>query len=204
MNPQFFVLSGGGPTLTDSNGNPWTANYVNANGDPTVDLRSDIAAESRAKIVYEYLMQFTDDPHVKESLGFLMTREIAHFQMFSAALAEIQPNFPPGVLQGDARFTHAYFNMSDGTSARGPWNEGPGPWTSGEWTYVKDPLAAVRQTNGLTEFEQTGPDSNKELEALGKKVGKQRYQEISKAVPKGANQWSSYPQEELESPRKAS
>src|SRR5919206_4412932 len=92
MNPQFFVLSGGGPTVTDSNGNPWSGQFVNANGDPTVDLRSNIAAESRAKIVYEYLMQFTDDPLVKESLDFLMTREVAHFQMFSAALEEITPN----------------------------------------------------------------------------------------------------------------
>src|SRR5690606_36875402 len=84
-NPQFLVLTGGGPRLTDSNGTPWNGSYVNANGDLTVDLRSNIAAESRAKIVYEYLMQFTDDPYVKETLRFLMTREVAHFQMFEAA-----------------------------------------------------------------------------------------------------------------------
>src|SRR4051812_13687376 len=114
VNPQFLVLSGGGPRVTDSQGVPWQGSFVNANGDLTVDLRSDIAAESRAKIVYEYLLQFTDDPHVQETLRFLMTREVAHFQMFSAALATIEPNFPPGVLQGDPRFTHAYYNMSDG------------------------------------------------------------------------------------------
>src|SRR5919112_6651814 len=134
-NPQFFVLSGGGPTVTDSTGTPWQGSFVNANGDLTVDLRSNIGAESRAKIVYEYLMQFTDDPFVKESLAFLMTREISHFQMFSAALADIQPNFPPGILQGDPRFTHVYYNMSNGVSVRGPWNEGQGPWNDGEkWT----------------------------------------------------------------------
>ncbi|UEM21372.1 manganese catalase family protein [Skermanella mucosa] len=80
MNPQFGALTGGGPELTNSQGIPWTAAYVNANGDLTVDLRSDMAAESRAKIVYEYLMKFTDDAYVKETLSFLMTREIAHFQ----------------------------------------------------------------------------------------------------------------------------
>ena len=204
MNPQFLVLSGGGPTLTDSNGNPWSGNYVTANGDPTVDLRSNIAAESRAKIVYEYLLHFTDDPLVHESLQFLMTREISHFQMFSAHLEEIQPNFPPGILQGDARFTHAYFNLSDGASARGPWNKGQGPWKKGEWTYVEDPIEEVRRTEGLTDFKQTAPADNRELEAAGKKLASQRHSEISKSVPKGANQWSSYPQEELESPRKAS
>lgn len=93
--PQFDVLTAGGPTVTDSNGAPWTGAYVNANSDLTVDLRSNIAAESRAKIVYEYLMKFTDDPYVKETLGFLMTREITHFQQFEAALDTIQPNSPP-------------------------------------------------------------------------------------------------------------
>ncbi len=78
-NPQFLVLSGGGPTVTDSVGFPWSGNYVNANGDLSVDLRSNIGAESRAKIVYEYLLQFTEDKLVKDSLRFLMTREITHF-----------------------------------------------------------------------------------------------------------------------------
>src|SRR3954462_11866072 len=55
VNPQFLVLSGGGPRVTDSQGVPWQGSFVNANGELTVDLRSDIAAESRAKIVYEYL-----------------------------------------------------------------------------------------------------------------------------------------------------
>jgi Mn-containing catalase len=52
-NPQFLLESAGGPTVTDSVGTPWSGTYVNANGDLTVDLRSNIAAESRAKIVYE-------------------------------------------------------------------------------------------------------------------------------------------------------
>src|SRR5690606_21423568 len=127
INPQFLVLTGGGLRLIDSTGTPWSGTYVNANGDLTVDLRSDIAAESRDKIVYEYLLQFTDDPDVKETLRFLMTREVAHCQMFEAALQSIQPNFPPGVLQSDPRYSNTYFNMSNGTEVRGPWNEGISP-----------------------------------------------------------------------------
>jgi Mn-containing catalase len=38
--------------------------------DATCDLRSNIAAEWRAKIVYERLINCTDDPGVKEALGF--------------------------------------------------------------------------------------------------------------------------------------
>lgn len=188
-NPQFLVLSGGGPTVTDSVGTPWSGSFVNANGDLTVDLRSNIAAESRAKIVYEYLMQFTDDEHVRESLRFLMTREIAHFQMFSAALETIQPNFPPGVLQGDPRFTHTYFNMSedevgrgrqgDGRT-RGPWNDGQGPWDQGEWAFIDDPIRHVRETDGLTEQDILGSErSMRDVERMDQQLSAQRSDEVT-------------------------
>src|SRR3954462_1584824 len=133
--PQFLVSSAGGPMWANSQGVPWTAAYINgdANGDLTVDLRSDIAAESRAKIVYEYLMQFTDDEYVKETLRFLMTREVAHYQMFEAALNTIQPNFPPGILQSDPRHSNTYYNMSNGSEIRGPWNDGKSTQLGETW-----------------------------------------------------------------------
>jgi len=205
VNPQFLVLSGGGPTLTNSQGVPWSGTYIEANGDLTVDLRSDIAAEARAKIVYEYLMQFTDDPHVQETLRFLMTREIAHFKMFQAALETIQPNFPPGVLQGDPRHTHTYFNLSNGASARGPWNEGQGTWGEGEsWQYIDDPIKHVIETQGEVEQKiQGNRHSLDEVDKLDRKMSKERSGEIKAATPTGSNQWSAYPQKELASPSNA-
>jgi Mn-containing catalase len=122
------LLYGGGPPLTNSAGVPWTSAYVDSIGDPTCDLRSNIAAESRAKIIYERLIACTDDPGLKEALGFLMTREIAHQQSFEKALYSIQPNFPPGKLPGMPEFTNVYFNMSNGGGSqdlRGPWNNEP-------------------------------------------------------------------------------
>ena len=197
--PHFLVHSGGGPMVTDCNGIPWSGTYVNANGDLTVDLRSNIGAESRAKIVYEYLKQFTDDPLVQESLDFLMTREIAHFQMFSAALDDIQPNFPPGILQGDARFSHTYFNTSAGENARGPWNSGPGPWDDGgEWEYVANPVARVRETQGLTKQPVAENGARpEELKQMEKKLARQRSEEVKSAMPPGAIQWSNYDEEPI-------
>lgn len=194
LNPEFAVLSGGGPTLTNAAGVPWTGSYINANGDLTVDLRSNIGAESRAKIVYEYLLQFTEDPLVQESLRFLMTREIAHFQMFAAALESIEPNFPPGVLQGDPRFTHKYFNMSSGSSARGPWNQGQGPWQKGEsWTYIEDPLKDVLATHGERKARIQGNNhTEEEIAQLNRDLSKKRCQEVKGAIPKGEVRWSSY------------
>jgi Mn-containing catalase len=193
--PSFLVESAGGPVVTDANGYPWSGMYVNANGDLTVDLRSNIAAESRAKIVYEYLLQFTDDPHVQESLRFLMTREIAHFQMFSAALADIQPNFPPGVLQGDPRYTHTYFNMSFDQSARGAWNRGQGPWPPNEeWVYIEDPLRHVSETKGLKEQEVTGTSETaktaKKKETVLSEIRSNEIKAMSQA--KGPLAWSDY------------
>ena len=127
------VLYGGGPALTNSAGVPWTAAYIDTIGDPTADLRSNIAAEARAKLVYERLINATDDPGVKEALGFLMTREIAHQKSFEKALYTIEPNFPPGKLPGDPSFTDTYFNTSQGTEeVRGPWNQGE------QWQFVSD------------------------------------------------------------------
>ena len=192
--PMFLVHSGGGPRVTDANGVPWSGSFVNANGDLTVDLRSNIAAESRAKITYEYLLQFTEDPLVQESLSFLMTREIAHFQMFAAALDTIQPNFPPAVLQGDPRHTHTYYNMSNGQNVRGPWNKGQGPWNDGQsWTYYEDPIGHVRETQGL--LKEPIPGGSAKLEKareLDDKLSTQRSQEVRSAVPAGENQWSDY------------
>lgn len=201
-NPQFLVLSGGGPTVTDSNGVPWSGSFVNADGDLSVDLRSNIAAESRAKIVYEYLTKFTDDPLVQESLQFLMTREIAHFQQFQAALATVQPNFPPGVLQGDPRFTHVFYDMSNGVTYRGPWNEGQGPWPQGEWTYVADPVRHVQETNGLTQEKRTSPLSPEEIKRKDQELGKKRATEIKSAMPSGKLSWCEYTREEVGPGRK--
>jgi Mn-containing catalase len=162
-NPLFFVESGGGPGVVDATGNFWTGAFVDANGDPSVDLRSNLAAESRAKVVYEYLKQFTDDPGVQDTLTFLMTREVTHYQQFTAALNQLPVNFPPGQLAGDERFQNLAFNMSDGAgSVRGPWNEGQGPWPSGvEWDYVEKPTETwlgsdVRRNRGA----ESNPDGS--------------------------------------------
>jgi len=120
------LLYGGAASLVNSAGVPFSGAYVDSRGEPTVDLRSNIAAEARAKIIYERLINVTDDPSVKDALGFLMTREIAHQKSFEKALYAIEPNFPPGKLPGMPNFTNKYFNMSQGAGdMQGPWNTGP-------------------------------------------------------------------------------
>ncbi len=127
------LLYGGGPALTNSSGVPWTAAYVDTRGDPTCDLRSNIAAESRAKIIYERLINITDDPGIKDALGFLMTREVAHQKSFEKALYAIEDNFPSGKLPGLAAYANLYVNASQGDGDMdGPWNSGD------QWERIDD------------------------------------------------------------------
>ena len=136
------ILFGGGPALCDSAGVPWTAAYVDSRSEPTADLRSNIAAEARAKIVYERLINITDDPGIKDALGFLMTREVAHQKSFEKALYAIENNFPSGKLPGLEQYASMYVNTSQGDGdMTGPWNSGD------EWERVDD-LAQVMPADG--------------------------------------------------------
>jgi manganese catalase len=129
--PLIAIAGGGGVSLCNSQGNPWTADYLKITGELDVDLRSNIAAEARAKIVYERLLNFTTDPGTKDALQFLMTREITHMKAFAAALDSLQkPPFMIGRIPPTPGLVDQYFNTSTGVGedgeidARGPWNEG--------------------------------------------------------------------------------
>src|ERR1700724_4585032 len=138
--PLIAIAGGGGVSLYNSMGHAWTADYLKITGELDVDLRSNIAAEARAKIVYERLMNFTDDAVTKDALQFLMTREITHMKAFTAALENMgKPRFEIGRIPPTPGLVDQYFNASTGTGgrgepdARGPWNDG------GDWEMVEAP-----------------------------------------------------------------
>src|SRR6202166_2415696 len=138
--PLIAICGGGGVSLYNSVGTAWTADYLKITGELDVDLRSNIAAEARAKIVYERLINFCDDPGSKDALQFLMTREITHMKAFTAALESLgKDRFSIGNIPPTPGLVDEYFNDSTGvgdegeTDARGPWNEG------GKWKIVEPP-----------------------------------------------------------------
>jgi Mn-containing catalase len=141
--PLIAIAGGGGVALHNSQGNAWTADYLKITGELDVDLRSNIAAEARAKIVYERLINFCRDPGSKDALQFLMTREITHMRAFTLALESMGKRpFSIGRIAPTANLVDQYFNDSTGqgdhgeVDTRGPWNEG------GEWQYVESPAVA--------------------------------------------------------------
>jgi Mn-containing catalase len=131
--PLIAIAGGGGVSLCNSMGNAWTADYLKITGELDVDLRSNIAAEARAKIVYERLINFTADAGTKDALQFLMTREITHMRAFTAALESLgKPRFSIGKIPPTPGLVDQFFNDSTGRGddgeidARGPWNESEG------------------------------------------------------------------------------
>jgi Mn-containing catalase len=109
-------------------GNAWTSDYLKITGELDVDLRSNIAAEARAKIVYERLIDFCDDAGTKEALQFLMTREITHMQAFMLALDGLKkPALSIGRIAPTPGIVEQYYNTSTGDGdlseqdTEGPW-----------------------------------------------------------------------------------
>jgi Mn-containing catalase len=127
--PMIAIAGGGGVALCNSVGNPWTADYLKITGELDVDLRSNIAAEARAKIVYERLIDFCDDRGTKEALQFLMTREITHLRAFMQALDSLgKSKLSIGLIEPTPDIVDQYLNTSTGDGddgeidAQGPWN----------------------------------------------------------------------------------
>lgn len=133
-----FAVRGMGPHFLDSQGNTWTASYLNEGGDVVRDLRANIAAEAGARQTYEALIKLAPDEGTKKTLVHLLTREISHTKMFMEALNSLGKLDDPffGNIQPDET-VDIYYNLSSngGADERGPWNSEP------NFRYIAEPEA---------------------------------------------------------------
>jgi Mn-containing catalase len=136
-----FAVRGVGPHFLDSQGNAWTANYLNEGGDVVRDLRANIAAEAGARQTYEALIKLATDEGTKETLVHLLTREISHTKMFMKALESLGKLDDPffGNIKPDET-VDLYYNLSSNGSQdqRGPWN------SDENFRYVADPVSQLK------------------------------------------------------------
>lgn len=82
----YFVDHTTGVYPTAASGSPWSAGSMAVTGDVIADLTEDLAAEQKARVTYDNILRFADDPDVKDVIRFLRAREIVHFQRFGEAL----------------------------------------------------------------------------------------------------------------------
>jgi Mn-containing catalase len=183
--PLVAIAGGGGVSLVNSMGDAWTADYLKITGDLAVDLRSNIAAEARAKVVYERLIAFTDDSGTKEALQFLMTREITHMRAFSAAVESMdKPPFSIGIIQPTPGLVDQYFNGSTGDGNEGE-SDHVGPWNKGNGLHivqsdVADATGEKLNTKPYMPEPGTEVTSPADSTPVGENTGKKRTGQLEK------------------------
>lgn len=72
------------PANTD--GVPFTTAYISAVGDVIADITENMAAEQKARAVYENLIDLATDEDVIQPLLFLRQREVVHYNRFKELL----------------------------------------------------------------------------------------------------------------------
>ncbi|MBE6834900.1 MAG: manganese catalase family protein [Ruminococcaceae bacterium] len=82
----YFVDHTTGVYPTAASGFPYTAASMQSKGDVIADLHEDLAAEQKARVTYDNILNLVDDPDVREPIKFLREREIVHYQRFGEAL----------------------------------------------------------------------------------------------------------------------
>lgn len=82
----------------NADGVPFTVSYFAVSGDPVADLAENMAAEQKARAVYENLMNLTDNPDLLAPLSFLRQREIIHYERFKELYEEyIKKYYQPDI-----------------------------------------------------------------------------------------------------------
>ncbi len=86
----YFVDHTTGIYPVSAAGVPFTTAYLAVKGDPIADLTESMAAEQKARVTYDNILNLADDPDVINPIKFLREREIVHFQRFGEGLRHVQ------------------------------------------------------------------------------------------------------------------
>ena len=86
----YFIDHTTGVYPTAASGAPFSANTIAVTGDPIADLNENLAAEQKARLTYDNILRFADDPDVRDPIRFLRERELVHYQRFGECLRLVQ------------------------------------------------------------------------------------------------------------------
>lgn len=84
----YFVDHTTGVYPVAASGTPFSAATFSVTGDTLADLNEDLAAEQKARMTYDNILRFADDPDVRDPIKFLRAREVVHYQRFGEANRE--------------------------------------------------------------------------------------------------------------------
>ncbi len=97
---EYYSDNGNAVFPQSSQGSPFNAASIAVTGDPLANLYEDLAAEQKARAVYDNILRLSDDPDVNEVIKFLRQREVVHFQRFGEALNKMQDDLKHTAVKG--------------------------------------------------------------------------------------------------------
>ena len=83
---KYYVDHGTGIYPASAAGVPFNAVAIASKGDPLADITEDLAAEQKARAMYDSILRLSDNPDVNDAIKFLRQREVVHFQRFGEAM----------------------------------------------------------------------------------------------------------------------
>ena len=87
---KYYVDNGAGIFPASASGMPFTAASIASKEDALANIHEDLAAEQKARAMYDNILRLSDDPDVNDAIKFLRQREIVHFQRFGEAMNILQ------------------------------------------------------------------------------------------------------------------
>ena len=82
----YFIDHTTGVYPAAASGAPFSVASIAVTGDTLADINEDLAAEQKARVTYDNILRFADDPDVRDPIKFLREREIVHYQRFGEGL----------------------------------------------------------------------------------------------------------------------
>ncbi len=160
MNPQHVIVSGLGAQLQDAAGNYWNGNYITASGNVAADMYINAVCEMQGRLQTVRVYESTDDPGIRDTLSFMLSRDLYHQQQFLAAIEElggpttvlpIPAQMTADKLGENGKYSYAFMayaqNPADTTSGEGRWASGPSLDGKGEYSYIAEPFVLGMETN---------------------------------------------------------
>jgi Mn-containing catalase len=170
MMPRQTLSSGLKALPVDGNGAPFEASYVVASGNLAADMYANVMAESTGRLMVSRLWEMTDDPGMKDMLGYLLARDTMHQNQWLAALQSlgdpgdhfdhlpVPDSFPDDEENQEFNYAFMSTNVEPEADPEMPWTQGESIDGEGEFSFVNEREMAgappgVRKTNPKTHNE---------------------------------------------------
>ena len=129
----------------DSNGVPFTGNYVVASGNLAADMYANVMAESTGRLLATRLYEMTDDQGMKDMLSYLIARDTMHQNQWHTALdtlddhVPVPASFPQEKENGDVNYTFMSTFRDQHEAPDMPWTNGESHDGKGDYSYGYQP-----------------------------------------------------------------